>query len=620
MNSSLFRMLLWVTLLSVSTGRFCGLRACAEDNPFGFPEPTRAQKLGSVMLHGGGGGVQEYVRQEFLRLAGGRTARVLLLPSDEEQRRPGEKLEAYEERLGRPGVYGKWRELCRGNDAHFQFLHWDCPEDPDHSRCFSALEKATGIWIPAEDQEWVIRRFAGDPLKPTRFQLALRNLLARGGVVGASGGGMASLSETVIAGNVADAEAGWTRARLAFGLGLLQGTLLDQNFNIWSGRVERLTDALRNGPQLDRVARKPGVQRRTIGLGVDRHTVAIVSGSTIRAIGERNVHVFVQSNGGRTLAWYRLAAGDKPIVLTTISAQERAIPQSAEADGAGNPFGAPPGRGTVVLHGGGSTAEMYDLFPRLTGKARPTLIHCPSASDRYRRMSNEELMASDLAEVWKTDAVQSLRFINADKPGRAEQPEFCGLLDAADGLWIMGGDQRNLTTLYVNPVQPTLFQKKVRNIVERGGGVGGSSAGCAALSDVMIVGSVASDGRGPARAELSRGLGVLSNVVAEQHFDARRGRIERFAELLRNKQQLANVSPGCDPGQMVGLAVEESTALVVRENRLSVAGTNKAHIFLKSAAHDALTWHTLASGDIGIVCTTPDGSHQLHFEEWNVAD
>ena len=296
------------------------------------------------MLHGGGKGVQEYVRQEFLRLAGGGTARVLLLPSDEEQRRPGEKLDAYERRLSRPGAYGRWRELCRRNGAHFQFLHWDCPEDPDHWQFFSALEEATGIWIPAEDQEWVIRRFAGDPLKPTRFQLALRNLIARGGVVGASGGGMASLSETVIVGNAADADGGWTHARLAFGLGLFQATLLDQNFNVWSGRVERLTDALRNGPPLDRVARQPGVQRRTIGLGIDRQTVAIVRGSEIRAIGEGNVHVFVQSNGGRTVAWLRLAAGDKPIVLTTAAAPERAVPQSAQADGGGNPFVRRPAR------------------------------------------------------------------------------------------------------------------------------------------------------------------------------------------------------------------------------------------------------------------------------------
>lgn len=78
--------------------------------------------------------------------------------------------------------------------------------------------------------------------------------------------------------------------------------------------------------------------------------------------------------------------------------------------------------------------------------------------------------------------------------------------------------------------------------------------------------------------------------------------------------------PGCDPGHMIGLAVEESTALIVRGKRLSVAGRNKAHIFLKSADHDALTWHSLAAGDIGVVGTSPDGSHQLHFEEWSAAD
>ena len=64
-NTAGFRMPLWVTLLSATTGRFCGLRAYGEDNPFGFPEPTRPQRLGSVMLHGGGGGVQQYVGKSF---------------------------------------------------------------------------------------------------------------------------------------------------------------------------------------------------------------------------------------------------------------------------------------------------------------------------------------------------------------------------------------------------------------------------------------------------------------------------------------------------------------------------------------------------------------------------
>jgi cyanophycinase len=620
MNPACLRLTCGAMLAIAISGQYFGETACAGNSPFGLPEATSSHKPGAVMLHGGGRGVKEYVRQEFLRLAGGNAARVVLLPSDEEQRAAGEDLRAYEERLSRPSVYGQWQELCRRNHAQFQFLHWDSPEDPDNSRFFAALEEATGVWMPNEDQNWIIKRFVVDPLRPTRFQLALRRLVARGGVVGASGGAMASLCETVIAGNIRDPDGGWNRARLAFGLGLLQGVLLDQNFDIWSGRVERLTNTLKKGDQLDRVARKPGVQQRTIALGIDRQTVAILSGNTIRAIGQRDVHVFVQSNGGRTIAWYRLAPGDKPLAITTQSGRERASARPTKRDSDQNPFGAPPGKGTVVLHGGKSTAEMYDLFPRLVGKPRPRLLHCPSANEHYHRMSDRELMASDLVALWKTDTLQSLRFINAATPEQSEDPKFCELLDKADALWIMGGDQGSLTALYVNPIQPTLFQKKVRKIVERGGVVGGSSAGCAAMSDVMIVGTVASDGHGPARAELSRGLGVLSNVVAEQHFDARQGRIERFADLLRDKQQLANISPGCNPGRMVGLAVEESTALVVRGNRLSVAGKNKAHVFLKSTAYDVLTWHTLAAGDVAIVCTLPDGSHRLDFEEWSVGE
>ena len=204
MNWTCFRAFVWAVLSMAIAGRFSGSNACAQENPFGLPEPARTYQAGSVMLHGGGSGVRGCVREEFLRLAGGSTARVVLLPSDYVQRERGETLAAYEERLSSPAGYAAWRDLCRSNHARFQFLHWNCPEDPDNSRFFSALADATGIWMPAEDQEWVIRRFAGDPLKPTRFQLALRNLLARGGVVGASGGGMASLSETVIAGNADD--------------------------------------------------------------------------------------------------------------------------------------------------------------------------------------------------------------------------------------------------------------------------------------------------------------------------------------------------------------------------------------------------------------------------------
>src|SRR5204862_7694396 len=133
------------------------------------------------------------------------------------------------------------------------------------------------------------------PNATTRFQWALRDVVARGGIVGGLGGGMASLAETIIAGGI-PAEGGWVRAKLQFGLALFNGAVVDQNFDAHAGRLERLTDLLRNGQRLDRLDGTPGVERRTIGLGVEQQTVAILLENTIRVIGEGRAHIFLKGN------------------------------------------------------------------------------------------------------------------------------------------------------------------------------------------------------------------------------------------------------------------------------------------------------------------------------------
>ncbi len=72
--------------------RFGGGRACvgqtpADENPLGLPAPRDPKRPGAVLLHGGGNdGLADEIRQEFVRLAGGRDARILLMPSDMCQR------------------------------------------------------------------------------------------------------------------------------------------------------------------------------------------------------------------------------------------------------------------------------------------------------------------------------------------------------------------------------------------------------------------------------------------------------------------------------------------------------------------------------------------------------
>jgi cyanophycinase len=259
---------------------------------------------------------------------------------------------------------------------------------------------------------------------------------------------------------------------------------------------------------------------------------------------------------------------------------------------------------------------MYDLIPSLARKVAPHLVHCPSADTEYRNMSAEQLKTCDLVGIWKTRAVGKFSIFNTNDPRKANDKDFLKVLSDADALWFMGGGQEQLSRLYVSNIQPTEFQKFVAEIVRRGGVVGGSSAGCAFMSDIMIGGTLDSDEDLPAKADLSRGLGLLSNVVAEQHFDARRGRMERFSDVMRSQVQLTNMSPRIDAKHLIGLAVEEDTALIVRQNRVRVVGTKKAHLVIRSTQNDSLVWHALEAGDAGFVTSASDGSKHFFYEEW----
>lgn len=634
------RLLMPCALIVIVTSCLPPIAAWGDDNPFGLPAPYDSSRLGSVMLHGGGQSLQSEVRNEFVRLVGGREARILLIPSEMcqlgknengESLDKGETAAEYEARLARFTNYGRWVALRDDRKVlDFQFLYRDRQNDPDDSHFFALLEKATGIWMPAIDQQTLPNLFANErSTKGDRFQQTLREIVARGGVVGGLGGGMASLPEAIIAGDAAkdeDAD-GWVRAELDFGLSLLSGVIADQTFSSRAGRLERLTDLLRNGPRLDRLRRQPGVERRTIGLGVEAHTVLILSGNSIRAFGEGRGHIFLKSNGDRTITWRTLEAGEEPLVVQPRSAgSERA--EAGPSKAALNPLGMPvpsdPSRvGTVVLHGGGDTEEIMDAIPKLAGTAKPRMVHCPAARQSCR--PSEELTPQKLAEHLESTFVEwrqlqtegrlkSLTFATTSDPADADREEFVRPLKQADALWFCGGNQRPLSRLFVDHLRPTLFQREALNIVRRGGVLGGSSAGLAIMADVMIEGDDSENG-GPAEASLSRGLGVMKHVLAEQHFDARSGRIERLTGLLRDHKRLANFAPTCDPKKMIGLAVEEDTALIAQANRIRVSGKKLAHIFLQATDPRVITWHALQPGDAAIL-RQGDTGYILELEDW----
>jgi cyanophycinase len=143
----------------------------------------------------------------------------------------------------------------------------------------------------------------------------------------------------------------------------------------------------------------------------------------------------------------------------------------------------------------------------------------------------------------------------------------------------------------------TKFQTALRGVLERGGVVGGTSAGMAALPEIMTLTQDRRRAQGPLSAVAAHGFGLLTGAIVEQHFDGRNGRLERFTSLLRDDRQLDKLSGRTGAGaKMLGLAVEEGTGLIVREDRLEVVGSGDAHVFIKSSVDTAIVWHALRPG------------------------
>lgn len=118
-------------------------------------------------------------------------------------------------------------------------------------------------------------------------------------------------------------------------------------------------------------------------------------------------------------------------------------------------------------------------------------------------------------------------------------------VSSAAGIFFTGGVQTRL----MQRIGGTPVAKAIRDLyLKKGGAVGGTSAGAAVMSSIMITGegdfSVIRQGA----VETAAGLGLLSNCIIDQHF-IKRARHNRLMTLAIEKQ-------------LPGIGVDESTAIL----------------------------------------------------------
>jgi len=263
--------------------------------------------------------------------------------------------------------------------------------------------------------------------------------------------------------------------------------------------------------------------------------------------------------------------------------------------------------GAIMLHGGGYiTDEVFDRFLELAGGRDASIVFVPSAGFRRADYASEAELNAALARryvSWVTlqasGRIRKFQFLNTDDPAAADDPDFVKPLEEATGVWFSGGDQSRLNYRYVGEFpKKTKFQQLLIDLLVRGGVVGGTSAGTAAMPEVMTMWEERSRADAPARICAAHGLGLFDKAIVEQHFDARGGRLERFTGLLRDNARLDELTARPHSGErMIGIGVEEPAALIARGEELSACGDGSVHLFLKSNGGRTVSWHEIKSGE-----------------------
>ena len=225
--------------------------------------------------------------------------------------------------------------------------------------------------------------------------------------------------------------------------------------------------------------------------------------------------------------------------------------------------------GKLVICGGGVLpAQLRNRFIELAGGPAARIVIITTASV----YADTDKMEGKLA-FWREQAFASLSVLHTRSRRTANEAGFAQPLRDATGVWFVGGNQNWLTDTYLG----TLTEQEIRGVLTRAGVVGGTSAGAAIMSPVMIR-------RDRPQLETGPGFGFLPGTVVDQHF-LKRNRQGRLLKVLDSHPNL------------MGLGIDEGTGVVVEGNHISVVGDSQVIVCCSSSASEGTeTVQSLAAG------------------------
>ncbi|MCG6957038.1 MAG: cyanophycinase, partial [Gemmatimonadetes bacterium] len=184
-------------------------------------------------------------------------------------------------------------------------------------------------------------------------------------------------------------------------------------------------------------------------------------------------------------------------------APSRATAQQRQAE----PPKVGPANGSLVVIGGNlQSPEIYKRFIDLAGGPDAKIVIIPTAGgaptyDKYYQA----------LDPWRDNGAHHLVLLHTYDRKVADSDEFVAPLKDADGVFFLGGRQWRLVDAYAG----TKTEAEIRKVLNRGGVIGGSSAGASICGSFLVRGDTG--GNEVMMGDHQVGFGYLKNVGIDQH-------------------------------------------------------------------------------------------------------
>ncbi len=216
----------------------------------------------------------------------------------------------------------------------------------------------------------------------------------------------------------------------------------------------------------------------------------------------------------------------------------------------------------LVIGGGDHPPDAIKKFVGWSGGEKAHILVITWATsepdESFMELSNE-------FKEYKPAAIEAspVAPIDAD-----ERTKFITQLKQATGVYFTGGDQNRI----MDVLGDTDLLKMLREKYASGTPFAGSSAGAAVMSDPMMTGDADLKILDGNKVGVRMGLGLIPNVIFDQHFLVRQRHNRLFG--------LVMVNPN-----MLGIGIDEDTAVLIQDNRrLQVVGATQV-MFVDAKNH-----------------------------------